>query len=79
MSGPRWYEGRQCARCGKPFGKLRFWSNKPLLVGPAGATIETGSLPEHRIAELLGTHEPVCWGCGLARAFGGRKAPPTES
>jgi hypothetical protein len=77
MSAARWYEGKECARCGKRFGRIR-WGNKPLLLAPDGTAIESGPLRAERIAELLTTHKPICWECSLSRAFG-RGAPPTES
>jgi hypothetical protein len=70
-----WYEGKSCAICGKKFGRLWWWSNKPALVAPDGNTIETADLGAEEIERLLGGgHRPACWRCHLERAF--RRAYP---
>ncbi len=64
-----WYEGKSCALCGKPFGKVHWWDNKPALLGPDGKSIESTDLEPEKVAELLETHKPICWTCHLDRAF----------
>ena len=56
-----WHEGKFCAICGKPFGEIRWWSNKPALTAPDGGRMETSCLSSDTIGELLATHKRLCW------------------
>src|SRR6266702_1048261 len=40
----KWYRGRKCAFCERPFGELELIDHKPALVNPEGITLEWGEI-----------------------------------
>jgi hypothetical protein len=65
----RWYRGRKCAYCGRPFGVVHWFDHKPALVTPEGVTVEWNQFSPERLSEILATHKPVCWDCHIAESF----------
>jgi hypothetical protein len=74
----KWHEGKFCAICGKPFGKIRWANNKPPLIVPDGTTMETMSVSSDQISELLATHKRLCWYYHVDRASGRMSAAPAR-
>jgi hypothetical protein len=64
-----WYRGRKCAYCGRVFETLHWHDHRPALVAPSGELHEWASFPPERIYEVLASHAPVCWDCGVAERF----------
>jgi len=65
----KWYEGKRCAFCGKPFGEIVWADHKPALLSPERLTVEWDDLPAEEIPKVLATHQPACWNCHIAETF----------
>jgi hypothetical protein len=65
----RWYEGKECAYCHKPFLELRWDLHHPALVSPKGKTVQWNEIPPEKLQETMKTHLPVCWDCHIAETF----------
>ena len=65
----KWYEGKNCAFCGKEFGEIHALDHKPAFLAPEGKMIEWKDTPPERLPDMLATHQPVCWDCYVAEAF----------
>lgn len=63
-----WYRGRSCALCGWSFETPDRWGFEPALLGPEGI-VEWGEVPPERLAEVLATHEAICWNCRVVATF----------
>ena len=61
----RWYEGKRCFYCGKPFDSLDSFALKT----PAGVTVDWREIPAEKIPEILWTNQPVCWDCHVEQVF----------
>jgi hypothetical protein len=64
----RWYSGKACAYCRRPFGAIH-WDHRP------GVRLATGEIvawpairPEH-LPTALAAAVPVCWNCQIAETF----------
>lgn len=65
----KWYRGKKCAFCERPFGEIELFDHKPALVNPEGITLEWGEISLPTLMDVLKTHEPVCWNCHIAQTF----------
>jgi len=65
----RWYAGRRCAYCRKPFGLIHWHDHRPGLRGPDGRLREWPEIPPVTLPEVLASHEAVCWNCLMAESF----------
>lgn len=65
----RWYAGRKCVYCHKPFAALSHVDRRPALRDPDGGTIEWTELPEEMLPEALAKCQPVCWSCHIAQTY----------
>jgi len=65
----RWYEGKQCAYCGKPFGEIHWHERQPALMGPDRKTVQWNEVRPETLPEVLATHQPVCWDCHIVETF----------
>lgn len=70
----KWYEGKSCVFCHKPFGTLQHWDHAPALLGPDFVTKEWRDIGPEKLAETFSSHQPVCWNCHVAETF--RRAHP---
>ena len=63
----RWYAGKSCALCAKPFGEIRWADYRPAITPDSAALdrklLEWSTIPVDRIPEVMASHEPVCWRC----------------
>ena len=60
----RWYTGRQCVMCAKPFDKIDWTLHEPGLLRPDGHTVVGfRDVPLDTLPVILETHSPVCWDC----------------
>jgi hypothetical protein len=64
----RWYAGKACVYCGKPF-EVDGWGHKPALMNAGGRTFEWHEVRPEALPEVLATHLPVCWDCHIAETF----------
>lgn len=65
----RWYQGRQCAICGKSIGEINWSDHKPALLSPQGITVGWPDLRTEQVPATLETHAPVCWNCHIMQTF----------
>ena len=65
----RWYQGRTCVYCHKPFGEIHWHDHPPALVDYERKTVQWDEIPAEKLQEALGTHLPVCWSCHIAETF----------
>jgi hypothetical protein len=65
----RWYAGKLCSICRKPFGEIQWHDHKPCLMDAEGKTFEWSEFSPETVHEVLDTHNPVCWDCHLAGKF----------
>jgi hypothetical protein len=61
----RWYAGKSCAFCGRPFLGVHWHDSKPALRGPDGAIREWRELTPKDVPDVLRTHRPVCANCSV--------------
>ena len=59
----QWYEGKNCALCGKAIGEIQWADNKPALLNAKGQTVDWSDVPAADIPDVLASHQPVCWNC----------------
>lgn len=65
----RWYRGRNCCYCGKPFEELHWIDHKPALQTPEGLLLQWSEVPIEDISMMLETHLAVCWDCYIVQSF----------
>lgn len=65
----RWYEGKECAYCHKPFGELHWHDHPPALLDAERKTVEWSEIPTEKLQETMKTHLRVCWNCHIAETF----------
>lgn len=65
----RWYRGKTCCYCGKPFEELHWLDNKPGLQSPEGRLMLWRGVSIENLSMVLETHLPVCWNCYIAQSF----------
>jgi hypothetical protein len=65
----RWYQGRNCVYCHKPFGEIRWHDHPPALLAKERRTVQWNEIRAEKLQEALGTHQPVCWTCHMAESF----------
>jgi hypothetical protein len=65
----RWYRGKTCVYCGKPFEELHWIEHKPALQSPEGLLVQWKGVPVENVSTVLETHLPVCWNCYIAESF----------
>ncbi len=65
----KWYEGKKCAVCQKPIGKLRHLDHAPGLLDAEHRTVEWKQLRPEQLPEVFSTCRPVCWNCHVTALF----------
>jgi hypothetical protein len=65
----KWYEGKNCVFCHKPFGLLHHLDHVPALLGPDFKTSEWKDVSPQDLPEFFSTHQPVCWNCHVTESF----------
>lgn len=65
----RWYKGKTCVYCGKPFEELHWIDHKPALRSSDGELVTWNEVPIANLMTVLETHMPVCWNCYIAQSF----------
>jgi hypothetical protein len=65
----KWYCGKECAFCKRPFGEVELIDHKPALANSEGLTLEWGEISLPTLTDVLKTHKPVCWNCHIAQTF----------
>ena len=65
----KWYAGKQCLYCEKPFEAVRPFEHRPVLVGSDGVILEWKDIRAAELTSVLATHKPACWNCYIAERF----------
>lgn len=65
----RWYRGKTCCYCGKPFEELHWIDHKPALQSPEGLLVRWSEVPVENLSTVMETHLPVCWDCYIVQSF----------
>lgn len=65
----KWYRGKKCAFCQRPFGTIELTDHKPALRSLEGETIEWSAIPISKVDQAMRTFQPVCWNCHIAQTF----------
>lgn len=65
----KWYRGKHCVYCGKPFEEINWIDHKPALLNSERELVEWREVPLDRALKMLETHRPVCWNCFIAESF----------
>lgn len=64
-----WYEGRTCALCLRPVGRIDWYERRPALMTAQGHTLSWSDVDAGHLDEVLRTHKPVCFDCHVAETF----------
>jgi hypothetical protein len=62
----RWFVGKKCSNCGRPFGEIAWAGSPPALLGADKKTVEWRDVSADRIYETLAVSLPVCYACHTA-------------
>jgi hypothetical protein len=62
----KWYEGKDCALCGQPFGGVDWAAAKPAVLNAAGVSLEWQEIPSEELFRTIETAKPVCFACHTA-------------
>jgi hypothetical protein len=65
----RWFRGKNCIYCRRPFPELHWIDHHPAFRSPEGKLVAWGDVNLDDIWEVLETHKPVCWNCYVAQKF----------
>lgn len=65
----RWYEGKNCAWCGRPIGEIHLTERKPSLLKVDNSSVEWNEIPAERLQETLATAQPLCFSCHMANTM----------
>ncbi len=65
----KWYEGKSCVFCGKPFEAVEWAQAKPAVLGPDRISVDWENVPAARVYETLATAQPVCFSCHTANTL----------
>ncbi|HXI22320.1 MAG TPA: hypothetical protein VNG71_00490 [Pyrinomonadaceae bacterium] len=65
----KWYRGKQCAFCERPFDDIEITDHKPALLNAEGVTVEWKQIPISAVMDAMTTSLPVCWNCHIAQTF----------
>jgi len=65
----KWYEGKKCVFCHKPFAPMNQWDHAPALLGQNLRTIEWSDVRPEELPQIFATHQPVCWNCHVTETF----------
>lgn len=65
----KWYRGKKCSFCRRPFEAIRLTDHKPALLNLDGETMEWSAIPISKVEQAMQTYKPVCWDCHIAQTF----------
>ena len=65
----RWYQGKVCAGCGRPFGDIEWSVQRPALLGPEKISVEWSQVPADTLHEVLAGSLPLCFACHMANTL----------
>jgi hypothetical protein len=65
----RWYQGKVCACCGRPFGDIEWAGQKPALLRAGKMSVEWNQVPADNLYEVLAASLPLCFACHMANTL----------
>jgi hypothetical protein len=65
----RWYQGKNCVYCGRPFGLVHWTDHKPALQDADGNLLKWNAVAIANLPTVLESHMPVCWDCYITQSF----------
>ena len=65
----RWYSGKNCVYCNKPFQELHWVDHQPALLSSDGELLSWDAIKLDNLRHVLETHSAVCWNCYIAQRF----------
>ena len=65
----RWYEGKKCALCRRPFADIHWSDHKPAVRLAGGETVGWSAIRAEELPAVLPASAPVCWNCHIAETF----------
>ena len=65
----KWYEGKRCATCGRPFGAISSAGAKPAILSAGKTSMEWSEIPAERLPETLASAAPVCFTCHMSNSL----------
>ena len=65
----KWYAGKTCVLCHKPFAPLHQLDHAPALFSPDHKSVEWKDVPPQNLPEIFATHWPICWNCHVTETF----------
>jgi len=65
----KWYEGKNCAICGKAIGAIDWLEHKPGVLGSDRKTKLWSEFRPEDLPEVMTSRLPVCWDCHIASVF----------
>jgi len=65
----RWYLGKRCVSCGRPFGEIPLAGVKPAVLRADKVSVEWSEIPADRLPETLEAAEPICFACHMGNTL----------
>ncbi len=65
----KWYEGKTCVLCHKPFSLLRHFDHATALWTADHKSVEWKDVRPQQLPEIFATHRPMCWNCHVTETF----------
>jgi hypothetical protein len=65
----KWYAGKVCASCGRPFGDIEWAGQKPALLRADRMSVEWNQVPADRLHEVMAASLPLCFACHMANTL----------
>jgi len=65
----RWYAGKRCAICGRPFGEIPLAGVKPAVLLADKRSVEWSEIPADRLQETLAAASPICFACHMGNTM----------
>lgn len=65
----RWYEGKHCRYCGKPFVNVSPDDHPPGVLIRDICPVEWSTFKPQHLLEMFSICEPLCWDCLIAEGF----------
>jgi hypothetical protein len=62
----KWYQGKVCASCGRPFGEIDWAGAKPAVRRADNVSMDWNQIPAEQLAETLSASAPICFACHMA-------------
>ncbi len=64
-----WYQNASCGLCGKDIGEIHWVEHKPALLTPDRKMVEWEEISPEQIAQVMATHQRVCWRCHVSNSM----------